>query len=481
MRKFRKLVNGVLLIIFIFSVILSGQYSLAHKRQHHLQRGAAVENQLILKLEKGRSVNEFLTELNGHVVRSSQEHNIVLVDFHGNVQAQKMAKALGEKSGVIFAEPNYLCGLPEVNQDDWITPDQDNPVYIAGVSPGPFYNQQAAGGGADSANLVSTGTGVVVAVIDNGIDFEHPLFADLADSAGYDFIDNDEDPSEEVGDLLGHGTFVSGLIRLVAPDCELIPYRAFDEDGIGDAYTISLAIYQAIDDSADVINMSFNTYTSISSIQTAIAAARQAGIILVASSGNDSSSTTSYPAAYAGVISVGAIDSLDNLAGFSNYGSYLDVVAPGVLSYSALHSNYDYDWGYWSGTSFSAPQVTGNCALVLELQPSMSGDMVETHIRETAETDLLWGTIVPHDTLYGYGAADALQSVICLCRGDVDNSGQIDSLDIDYLLSYLNYGGPAPTPIPELGDVDCSDVINNLDLSFLINYITNSGPSPCCK
>lgn len=433
-------------------------------------------------MEKGRSAHGFLSDVNGVVVRESKGHNFTLIRLPGNVPVEKVMANLRRKGGVLFAEPNYLCGLPETSNQDQIQPDQDNPVYIAGISPGPYYNQQAAGGcGSDSANLVATGNNVVVAVIDNGIDFDHPLFADLADSVGYDFIDDDEDPSEETGDLLGHGTFVAGLVRLVAPDCELIPYRAFDENGLGDAYTISLAIYQAIDDSVDVMNMSFNTYTSSSSIETAVAAARQAGITLVASSGNDSCSTTSYPASYGGVISVGAIDSLDYPAGFSNYGDNLDVVAPGVLVYSALHTSYGYDWGYWSGTSFSAPQVSGNCALVLELRPSMPGDTMEVHIRETAETALIWGTVAPHDTLYGYGCDDALQSVICLCRGDVDGSGQVDSLDYDYMLDYLNNGGPEPAPIFELGDVDCSGVINNLDVVYLINYLNNNGPAPCCR
>ncbi|MEW5924044.1 MAG: S8 family serine peptidase [Candidatus Zixiibacteriota bacterium] len=408
--------------------------------------------------------------------------NIMLIDFPDNIPVEKVANAFGRRAGVVFAQPNYLCGLPEINCQDEYTPDLNNPVYIAGISPGPYYNQQATNSsGADSANLFSTGSGIVVAVIDNGIDFGHPLFADIPDSTGYDFVDNDGEPAEETGDMLGHGTFVSGLIKLVAPDCILIPYRAFDESGIGDSYAIAMAIYRAIDDSVDIINMSFNTYTSSSVIETAVAAARQAGITMVASSGNDSCSTTSYPAAYAGVIMVGAIDSLDYLAAYSNYGAYLDVVAPGVMVYSALHTDYESDWGYWSGTSFAAPQVSGGCALILELEPSLTGDSMEVFIRETAETGLLWGTVVPCDTLYGYGRDNVLRSVTCLRRGDVDNSGQIDSLDYQYLINYLNYGGPAPTPIIGLGDVDCSGAVNSLDVSYLINYVNFSGPKPCCQ
>lgn len=482
MRKIRLLIDGALFIIFVFLAVLPAQYLFADKGQHYPQRGQAVANQIILKLEKGRSPDEFLTEVNGHVVGSIPEPNIILINYHNHVKAQKMAESLSRRNGVIFAEPNYLCSVPEVSQNDQIIPDQNNPVYIAGVSPGPYYNQQATNSThSDSANLLSTGADIIVGVIDNGIDFDHPLFDGLADSTGYDFIDNDEDPSEEVGDLLGHGTFVSGLVKLMAPDCELMPYRVFDENGVGNAYIISLAIYQAIDDSVDVINMSFNTYTASSSIQTAIAAAHQAGITMVASSGNDSCSTICYPASYDGVISVGAIDSLDYKADFSNYGSYLDVVAPGTMIYSALHTNYESDWGYWNGTSFSAPQVTGTCALILELRSSLPGDSVESQIRETAEKDLAWGTVVPQDTLYGYGYDDALQAVICLCRGDADNSGQIDSLDINYLVDYLNNGGPAPTPIFELGDVNCSGTINMLDVSYLINYLDNNGPAPCCQ
>ena len=482
MRKIRYLVRGVFVFILILLISMMIQQSFAVNSIAKLSHNASVPNQVILCLEKGRSGNKFVSEINGKVIKDMPRQNIMLIDFPGNTSVEKVSEAFGRRSGVVFAQPNYLCGLPEINTQDDYLPDANNPVFIAGVSPGPYYNQQATNSsGADSANLLSTGDGIVVAVIDNGIDFNHPLFADIPDSTGYDFVDNDEYPAEETGDMLGHGTFVSGLIKLVAPDCILIPYRAFNESGVGDSYAIAQAIYRAIDDSVNIINMSFNMYSSSSVIATAVAAARQAGITMVASAGNDSCSTTSYPASYAGVIMVGAIDSLDYLAAYSNYGTYLDIVAPGVLVYSALHTDYESDWGYWSGTSFAAPQVSGGCALILELEPSLTGDSMEVFVRETAETGLLWGTITPHDSLYGYGRDDVLRSVICLRRGDVDNSGQIDSLDYQYLLNYLSYGGSAPTPIPELGDVDCSGAINTLDVSYLINYLNFNGPSPCCQ
>ncbi|PKK84967.1 MAG: hypothetical protein CVT49_00045 [candidate division Zixibacteria bacterium HGW-Zixibacteria-1] len=482
MRKVRYLVRGAFVFLFILLIFLTIQNSFAVNENKNLSHKASVPNQVILCLEKGRSAHEFLSDIRGKVIKDLPRQNILLIDFPGNTPVEKVSEAFGRRGGVVFAQPNYLCGLPEINTQDDYLPDANNPVFIAGISPGPYYNQQATNSsGADSANLLSTGTGVIVAVIDNGIDFNHPLFSGLADSTGYDFVDNDGDPSEETGDMLGHGTFVSGLIKLVAPDCSLMPYRAFDESGIGDSYAIAQAIYRAIDDSVDIINMSFNMYISNSAVETAVAAARQAGITMVASAGNDSCSVTSYPAAYAGVITVGAIDSLDYLAGYSNYGANLDVVAPGVMVYSALHTQYESDWGYWSGTSFAAPQVSGGCALILGLKPSMEGDSMEVFIRETAENDLLWGTVVPHDSLYGYGRDDVFRSAICLCRGDVDHSGLIDSLDYNYLINYLNYGGPAPIPINEIGDVNCSGIINNLDVSYLINYLNHSGPPPCCQ
>ena len=485
MQKVRRLGKGVPLLVLLFLIFIIIQHASGDKpgRPETDLRGgrpdfagAVVPNQVIIRTDAAEAIGGLLPRIEGVILKKIRDRNIFLVSLPAHFPVERVAWALNRMGGVRSAHPNYIIDLPEVDQISESFPDQNNPVYVSGVSPMSYYEQTE--GGADSANMLATGSDVVVGIIDNGVDFSHPLFDSAFADSGYDFVDSDGDPSEEAGDLLGHGTFVTGLVKLVAPGCQLIPYRAFDEDGIGSCYSVVQAIYQAISDSVDIINLSFSTTTSYSSIEDAVTAAYQAGIAMVASSGNSNSPYPIYPAAYTGVIAVSAVDTLEYKADFSNYGDYVDVCAPGVQVYSSLAG--DYDWGTWNGTSFSAPQVGGICALILDLKPDYSGTDVESHVRLTAATELQWGTVTPPDSAYGYGLASAFRAVKYLRRGDVDDSRTVDSLDVDYLLEYLNNNGPDPIPIYDLGDVDCSGSINMVDVNYLINYLDSSGPAPGC-
>nr|MBN2276427.1 S8 family serine peptidase [candidate division Zixibacteria bacterium] len=483
---------GVLLFLFVSLVAFPWHNGEAGQRDVIQIHPAAIPGQAIVNLEAAKSVHDLAGDIDGRVLKSDPcKKNIYLISFPRDYTFDEIRDALKHNSGVISVRPNYRVALPEVNQGSDIFPDQSNPIYLEGSSPSAYYEQQSEGNvGSDSANMLATGRDVVVGIIDNGVEYYHPLFiyidsitsdttldSTFADM-GYDYVDDDSSAAEETGDAYGHGTFVTGIIRLVAPNCRVIPYRAFDDDGVGSSFDVSSAIYQAIEDGVDVLNMSFGLYSSDTSIADAVGEAYEAGIAMVASCGNDNTATPFYPASYTGVIAVSAIDSLDYPADFSNHGAYIDYCAPGVNVYSSLAG--EYKWGIWSGTSFAAPQVTGICALILEWKPAYSSLQVDSLIRKTADTSLAWGSFTPHDSSYGYGRADAYEVALCLRRGDVDNSGTIDSSDIVYLNSYLTTSGPPPVPILKLGDVNCSGIINTLDVAYLINYLNSGGPAPCC-
>lgn len=248
------------------------------------------------------------------------------------------------------------------------------------------------------AQLRSRGEGVIVAIIDTGIYRNHPALASklyvspldgdgngvdddgnglVDDARGWDFVDNDNDPSEGFGDpqttVAGHGTFISGLIALVAPSAQLMPVRAFDSSGLSDAFTVAAAIKYAADHGAHVINLSLGSSENSPVLHDAIIYARQKGAVLIAAVGNDNRSTDNNPQFPAGwtteAMGVAAIDLDGRKAVFSNFGSDVAVSAPGVALVSAFPGGNNNDYATWSGTSFAAPLAAAEAALVLGAVP----------------------------------------------------------------------------------------------------------------
>lgn len=205
------------------------------------------------------------------------------------------------------------------------------------------------------ANPIATGDGVVVAVLDTGIDFAHP---DLADNIApnicgsgviRDFIgtnppniEPDDCPADDLpAEIQGHGTSTASVIGAVdnlvgvigvAPRVTIVPYRVCFADFTNGCPLSAIigGLEQAIDDGADVINMSFGGRGGFHIEAAAIQAANRNGIVMVASAGNDASQQSNFPAAYATVIATGAVDANNGLASFSNVGGWVDVTAPGV-------------------------------------------------------------------------------------------------------------------------------------------------------
>ena len=205
------------------------------------------------------------------------------------------------------------------------------------------------------ANPIATGDGVVVAVLDTGIDFTHP---DLADNIApgicgsgviRDFIgtnppniEPDDCPADDLpAEIQGHGTSSASVIASVdnqvgiigvAPRVTIVPYRVCFADFTNGCPLSAIigGLEQAIDDGADVINMSFGGRAGHHLEASAIQAANRNGIVMVASAGNDASQKSNFPAAYGTVIATGAVDANSALASFSNFGGWVDVTAPGV-------------------------------------------------------------------------------------------------------------------------------------------------------
>jgi subtilisin family serine protease len=230
------------------------------------------------------------------------------------------------------------------------------------------------------------GSGVVVAVLDTGVDANHP---DLRDAVlpGFDLVGN----TANTADVEGHGTSVAGIIAArsnnaagvagICWTCSILPVKVLGDDGTGDAATLAAGIVKAADAGARVINMSLGGPADSATLDQAIAYAVAKNAILVAAAGNNGTSTPYYPAANPNVISVAATDDADQLYAWSNRGDWVRVTAPGCDPAPGLGDSYVN----FCGTSAAAPVVSGLAALAVSVQPAAGRDAIVKAISDTTD------------------------------------------------------------------------------------------------
>ena len=242
---------------------------------------------------------------------------------------------------------------------------------------------------------------IKVAVIDTGIDSGHEMFDGRIVSGGYDFFNNDKYTVDDNS----HGTHVSGIIVDNTPSTvKILPIKCFGSGGDGTDLMVSLGIERAIQQKADVINMSFGSVCADENCEVNIAVnkAIKSGIVCVAAAGNEYSDTKNCcPAGNVDCITVSAVDSDDRFADFSNFGSAVDVAAPGVDIYSSvprLLGQYEA----FSGTSMAAPFVSAAVAMLLTKSPSMTVSQTKAQLKK-ATVDL---GLKGDDPCFGFGVID---------------------------------------------------------------------------
>ncbi|GIQ65620.1 aerolysin [Paenibacillus cisolokensis] len=250
---------------------------------------------------------------------------------------------------------------------------------------------------APQAWSMTTGYRVKVGVIDTGIDFSHP---DLRQSIarGINLLNRSMLPHDDNG----HGTHIAGTIAAanqphgmigVAPRASIYPVKAFDHNGSAYVSDIILGIDWCVRNKMDIINMSFGMKTRSKSLLNAVLSAHHAGIVVVASSGNDSKRRTiDYPARYAQTISVSATTRFRRIAPFSNRGPFVDIYAPGDRIVSAWMGGRYHQM---SGTSMATSHVSGAIALLLAYRPGLSPAEIKAVLRRSMQP--LRGRIVPRN------------------------------------------------------------------------------------
>jgi type VII secretion-associated serine protease mycosin len=231
---------------------------------------------------------------------------------------------------------------------------------------------------------------VTVAVIDQGVDGNHP---DLKGRLlpGYNAVNPMNQGSPDF-----HGTHVAGIIAAnknngaggygVNPSAKILPIDVFDRDWGATDYAIAQGILYAVEKGAKVINMSLGGPMPSPLIEEALKKAAEKNVVVVAAAGNSGDNSLSYPAAYEGVISVGSINHEKKLSDYSTYGTSVDIVAPGEEVYSTIYE-YEKKSSYrkLSGTSMSSPMVAGVASLLLSKYPNLTPLQVEYILEHTAE------------------------------------------------------------------------------------------------
>lgn len=353
-----------------------------------------------------------------------------------------------------YVEPNH-CYQKAITPTDTFLPKQ---WYLSKIK------------AREAWNIRHDAKSIIVAVLDSGIDTEHPDLRNniwknkgelpnnrhddddngfMDDSNGWNFVDNNNNPRPDftedyTSDVL-HGTIVAGIIGAegnnnegisgIAWQIQLMPLKVLDDNGSGDSGDVLRAIDYAIANHADIINLSFVGENYSQGLDEAIKRAYNAGIIVVAAAGNNSLSTANesldakplYPICLDGnsgenrVIGVAATDAIDQKTNFSGYGRRcVDLTAPGISIFStavnqpgaALNNeslNKYYD-GYWSGTSLSAPMVSGALALIKSTNPSLSRrELIDILLNSAAPLDKLNPNYVGQ---LGYGRLDTEKALI---------------------------------------------------------------------
>lgn len=298
---------------------------------------------------------------------------------------EQIIEELKEDPEVEYVEPNYIM-------TDQAAPNDPFYPQMWGLQKIQVEN---------AWNITKGSNDVIVAVLDTGIDYIHEdLGGCLGENCrvigGYDFVNDDNDPADPID---GHGTHVSGTIGAVVDnskgisginwDIKLMAVKVLNDKGSGKISNISTGINYAADNGAKVINMSLGgpfRCTSSQTLQDAIDYANATGAIVVVSAGNSNTDAAGFsPASCNGVIAVAATGPTDERSYYSNYGSVVDLSAPGgditkcddkisCLIHSTI-SNNQYD--FYQGTSMASPHVTGAAGLLLAKFPAYSSDRIQ--------------------------------------------------------------------------------------------------------
>jgi subtilisin family serine protease len=365
-------------------------------------------DQLVVKLAADEQIGAINASYGTTTLRALlNSGGIYLLQSPAGQDALELAQMMTNDGRLLYAEPNYIGAAPEaygVEIYGWPDGDPLDDDAAVGVfhnfsvdsapEPARFTNQPARQNlHLTQAHSYSRGAGMVVAVLDTGVDLTHPLLASRLTAAQYDFIDDDPIAQDEFagldengqpfnGRVAGHGTHIAGIIRLVAPDAQIMPLRVLDANGQGNIFIVAEAMLFAAANGADVINLSLGSVYQSDFMTDVLDQLAAQNVVVVGAAGNLNMNIPQYPAAADCSLAVTAVGLGPVKTRYASYGSWVDLAAPGERVYSAFPGG-GYAW--WSGTSMAAPFVSGQIALLRSVNPSLTQSQIGQIIGATVQ------------------------------------------------------------------------------------------------
>jgi thermitase len=382
---------------------------------------AAMPGEIIVRFKSGvspLSAQSVLGALRLSAVQSvGQPHlGIQVVKTPVGVSESQALDSLRRNPMVLYAEPNGIVSLSPEEARPYVRTREDAPPVFPNDE---MFSKQYAHQLTQSQKgweLQKGNPDLVLAIVDTGVDLSHPdLAAKL--TPGYDFVDKDDNAK----DGQGHGTHCAGIAAAIsdnkigvagyAPGVKVMPVRVLDNRGSGSWADVASGIMWAADNGAKVISLSLGGGMDSQLVGDAVKHALSKDAVVVAAMGNSGREQKSYPAAYPGVMAVGATDSNDNRANFSQFGPWISVSAPGVgilatfPTYASGMPGKEY--GSISGTSMATPAVAGLAALVRSQWPELKQEQVKAHLEATSDERGEAG----FDKYYGHGRINVLKAL----------------------------------------------------------------------
>ncbi len=373
---------------------------------------AHVPNELLVKFRpSGEAMSQTYHRQIGAVqVGVNDSIGVQRVRLPANVSPAQAAGYYRRLAAVDYAEPNIIL---------YKTASVNDPMYARQYS-APRMNVNTAW------DLTFGDDKVVVAILDTGVDYNHPDLMGKV-TRGKNWADGNTDPM----DTDGHGTHVAGIVGAktnngvgiagMGYNVSLLAIKVLGAGG-GTAEWVAGGITEAANSGADIINLSLGSYGNSKSIEDAVNFAWSKGVVIIAGTGNDNTSNRFYPAAYEKVIAVSATDKDDVRAGFSNYGAdWVDVAAPGVAILSTTPGN---TYQEFDGTSMASPNAAGVASLVISY--GGKGQMTNQEVR-----DILESTTVPVGNWVAKGRVNAFAAVSIALPPIIQKSGPATAIMFD--------------------------------------------------